>query len=362
MTIPTAPRPSIRRALRPTLLLLPAFFVSILYLNSCSSAPTAEELMQQEMAQASAALGVAISSMDALESGVKTIEKRNIAGHSGLKPSDLWQVQYFRASLRGDAGELVPSKIVRMPLRKPLAGSDLYLCFDSQDALIHLGLSGDQAESEMETLWKGVLSQFEGYRAASTADLLTPSQAHRHWKEVTASTRSRGGSEELYAQKRFMALSRARLGQVFALTGRGEVPSAALLQDWRNQWSGLRTLSVDLGSVIGSSTAAEYDDIVTDAEELLDRAIVAAKAGNAAEVRKLAGGEMSKSACRSCHTMNSPALGGKLRPTLENRLSDFGVVPLFRVDADLWSPSSREQEVQYLAYTVKAGLLLAGAL
>ena len=265
MTIPTAPRPSIRRALRPTLLLLPAFFVSILYLNSCSSAPTAEELMQQEMAQASAALGVAISSMDALESGVKTIEKRNIAGHSGLKPSDLWQVQYFRASLRGDAGELVPSKIVRMPLRKPLAGSDLYLCFDSQDALIHLGLSGDQAESEMETLWKGVLSQFEGYRAASTADLLTPSQAHRHWKEVTASTRSRGGSEELYAQKRFMALSRARLGQVFALTGRGEVPSAALLQDWRNQWSGLRTLSVDLGSVIGSSTAAEYDDIVTDA-------------------------------------------------------------------------------------------------
>lgn len=333
----------------------------LLYLGSCASGPTEEELLQQEMSTASAALGVAISSMEPLDSGLTTLKKRNISGHAGLKQSDLWNVTRFRANLRGDAGELVPSTIVRMPLRKPMTGSSLYLCFNSQQALIHLGLTGENAEAERETLWNGVLSQFEGMRASATADLLTPSQAHRHWQDVTASTRSRGGTEELYAQKRFMALCRARLNQVFTLTGRGEIPSVALLQDWRNQWSELTALGTELSPIIGREAAAEYGLIVEDAQELLDRAIVAAQEGNAAEVRKLAGSEMGKQTCRSCHTMESKALGGKLRPSLEGRLSDFGAVPLFKVEADLWSPSSRKSEVQYLANTVKAGLLMAGA-
>jgi hypothetical protein len=344
-----------------SLLLAATLLCGLFYLSGCASGPTEEELLQQEMGTASAALGVAISSMEPLSSGLKTIEKRNIAGHSGLNQSDLWNVQRYRANLRGDAGELVPSTIVRMPLRKPLIGSHLYMCFDSQSALIHLGVTGERVEQERETLWNGVLSQFEGLRASATGDLLTPSQAHRHWKEMTASTRSRGGAEELYAQKRFMALSRARLSQVFTLTGRGEIPPVALLQDWREQWTTLPALGTELSSIIGRESAAEYDDIIADAVELLDRAIVAAQEGNAAEVRKLAGGEMAKSACRSCHTMASPALGGKLRPALESRMSDFGAVPLFRVNADLWSPASRESEVQYLASTVKAGLLMAGS-
>lgn len=337
-------------------------FLLITVLGGCASGPTAEELALQEMSRASAALGVAISSMEPLDGSWKTIEKRNIAGHAGLKQSDLWNIETFRASLRGDAGELVPSTILRMPLRKPLGNSHLYLCFDSQSALIHLGLSGEKVESERETLWNGVLSQFEGMRASSTSDLLTPSQAHRHWQEMTASTRSRGGAQELYAQKRFMALSRARLNQVFTLTGRGEIPSVALLQDWRQQWAQLPALGMELTSIIGREPAQEYQYIVEDAVELLDRAIVAAQEGNAAEVRMLAGGEMGKTACRSCHTMESPALGDKLRPQLESRLSDFGAVPLFRVDADLWSPESRDAEVQYLANTVKAGLLLTGSM
>ncbi len=360
MTTTAASTPMMKTPLR-ALLCVAALTVGFMQLAGCASGPTAEELALQEQARASAALGVAISSMEPQDSSWKTLEKRNIAGHSGLKQSDLWNIETFRASLRGDAGELVPSTILRMPLRKPLANSHLYLCFDSQSALIHVGLSGEQVESERETLWNGVLSQFEGMRASSTADLLTPSQAYRHWQEVSASTRSRSGPAELYAQKRFMALCRARLNQVFTLTGRGEIPSTALLKDWRDQWSELPALGTELSSIIGREAASEYADIVADAEDLLDRAIVAAQEGDAAKVRLLAGGEMAKSTCRSCHTMDSPALGGKLRPALESRMADFGAVPLFRVDADLWSPQSRDEEVQYLANTVKAALLLAGS-
>ena len=314
------------------------------------------------MVQASQALGVAISSMNPLPNRLSAIAKRNIAGHCGLKQSDLWGVHIFRASLRGDAGELIPSTVVRMELRKPISDAQLYLAFDRQSSLKHLGLLGGGTELERETFWDGLLVQFSGMRASSTSDLMTPGQAHRHWQDANDPTRSRGGAVELFAQKRLMAENRARIGQVLALTGRGEIPSPALLQDWNSHWGQLATLAPELTSIIGKEAAQEYPVIVMEAKRILQRATDAAYAGNASEVRRLAAGEMGKMACKSCHGINSETLGGKLRPTLERRMADFGAPRLFKVGADLWCPTGREAEAQYLAFSVKAGLLLAGAL
>jgi hypothetical protein len=342
--------------------LLPLALFSALMAVSCSSGPTAKELLELDKAEMSGALGLGISSLEVIHPPIKTLVKRNIAGHSGLRQNDLWNLRFFRADLRGPTGDLLPTTVLRMPLRDPLATSALYLAFDAQGAVAAMGASGVAFQKDRTALWSGFLSQFSDAKAAQTADFMTPSKAHMYWKELEQGGAARRVNLALYEQKRLMGENSARLNQVMELTGRGQLPSAGLLRDWSANWQRLEAIGPQFANLVGQKQSEQYQDFVEEARELLERAAIATENGQPSEVRRLVGGELGRDTCNSCHSMKSASLGGKMRPALQNRLAEFGAPSLFRVGRDVWGPPNRSTAAQYLTSTVKAGLLLAGQL
>jgi hypothetical protein len=342
-----------------TMKLAPLALLTALAAASCSSGPTAKELLELDKLEVSAALGLGISSLEAIHPQLKTLVKRNIAGHAGLRQNDLWNIRYFRADLRGSKGELLPATILRLPLRDPFAAAGLYLAFDAQG---RLAASGTSLGKDSSTLWNGFLGQFVGSAAAQTADLMTPGKAHLYWKELQNDPALPNIRLALYQQKRFMGENSVRMEQIMDLTGRGQLPSAAMLRDWAANWQQMQQIAPKLTTIVGQDQVSRYPDFIAEAQDILERAAVATDNGQPSAVRSLISRELGRETCRSCHTMSSGSLGGKMRPSLQNRLTEFGAPPLFRVGRDLWGPPNRTAAAQYLASTVKAGLLLAGQL
>lgn len=344
---------------RPALALL-----ALLTLANCSSGPTEGEILEAEKGSIQVALGLAVAELEPQTLQIGTLARRNIAGHSGLRQSDLWNLEFHAATLRGSSGELIRATLLKMPLSKPWPGAALYLAFDGDGRLVRLGSSGHAAfDQDRDHAWAAFLSQFEGRQAGPPSAFLTSVAAYRHWHELQQqNTPEQGLALALYEQKRLMASNGATLTRVLQATGRGELPSPGLLRDWNQRWQELAGLGASLAPLVGPDPALAYQDIAAEARELLAEAIQASSDGNAAEVRRLAGSEMDKRSCRACHNLSSSSLGGRLRPSLETRLADFGAPDLWRVGQDLWAPTAMHDPAQKLASRVKAGLMVVGEL
>ena len=343
--------PRMRHPILPALLLLlPA---------ACASGPSSAELAEREKAAMSDALGLAVARIEPLELRLKTLVRDNIAGHAGLKKRDLWSMSWEEVELRGQTGELIRARVLRVPLNEPAGPGTAYFAFDREARLVSLGLEAAGLDGDGHAQWPGFLAQFRGRKAATAGELPTPGAAFEITQAAAADPSGRVAT--LYEQQRLMAENSARMAQVLALTGRGEMPSSDLLRDWAARYSALGDLAPRLEPVLGGSVR-DYSKYVRDGEQILSQAAFAASAGQAAEVRRLVGGELNRASCQACHQADSSKLGGPRREALQGRLAELGAPALYRVGHDVWSPSGREDAAQYLASLSKAALLIGGVL
>lgn len=326
---------------------------------ACASGPSAAELVEREKTAMSDALGLAVARIDPLELRLKTLVRDNIAGHAGLQKRQLWGMRWEEVELRGSTGELIRARVLRIPLVEPAGPGTAYFAFDREARLIALGLEAAGLDGDGHAQWPGFLAQFRGRKAATTAELPTPGAAFAITQAAAADP---GGKvATLYEQQRLMAENSARMAQVLALTGRGEMPSSDLLRDWAARYSALEELAPRLEPVLGTSVR-DYARFVHAGEQILSQAAFAASAGQAAEVRRLVGAELNRSSCQACHQADSSKLGGPRREALQSRLAELGAPALYRVGHDVWAPSGREDAAQYLASLSKAALLIGGVL
>jgi mono/diheme cytochrome c family protein len=337
--------------------ILPALI--LLLPTACTSGPSSAELAEAEKAAMSDALGLAVARIDPLELRLKTLVRDNIAGHAGLKKGDLWGMRWEEVELRGRTGELIRARVLSVPLNEPAGPGTMYFAFDREARLVSIGLEAVGLDDDGHAQWPGFLAQFRGRRAVTTGELPTPGAAFEITQAAAADPSGRVAT--LYEQQRLMAENSARMAQVLALTGRGEMPSSDLLREWAARYGALHELSPRLEPVLGSSVrdSAKY---VRAGEEILAQAAFAASAGQASEVRRLVGGELNRASCQACHQAESSKLGGPRREALQDRLAEFGAPALYRVGQDVWSPSGREHAAQYLASLSKAALLIGGVL
>lgn len=320
---------------------LPLFTLSALaLLPACASGPSADELAELEKSQMSAALGVAVASIDPLNLGLKTRVRDNIAGHAALRKRDLWSMQLDAVALRGSAGELVPAQVLRIPLQEPFGPGTAYFAFDREARLYALGLAGEGFANDANGQWPGFLAQFRGRSAATTGELVTPVAAFRIFNEADDTVQA------LYGLQRHCAENEVRRVQAMTLTGRGELPSSNLFRDWSARIPEMQELAGQSAAVLGAQATRDFQRALAEAEPILAQAAFAASSGQAGEVRKLIGGELPL-----------------LRPvTLEVASPGAGAPPLYRVDQDIWSPAGRADRAQYLASLTKAALLIGGVL
>lgn len=320
--------------------LSPITLSALAFLPSCASGPSTDELAEREKSQMSAALGVAVASIDPLDLGLKTRVRDNIAGHAALRKRDLWDMQLSAVTLRGSAGEQVPAQVLRIPLQEPYGPGTAYFAFDREARLYALGLTGEGFANDANGQWPGFLAQFRGRSAATTSELVTPVTAYRIFQEADDTVLA------LYGLQRHCAENEARRIQAITLTGRGELPSSNLFRDWSARIPEMQTLAGQSASVLGPQATRDFQQALAEAEPILAQAAFAASSGQAGEVRKLIGGELPP-----------------LHPaTLDAISPGAGAHPLYRVGQDLWSPAGRADHAQYLASLTKAALLIGGAL
>lgn len=344
--------------MKPALLSIALWFA----VAACSSGPTTAERLEAEKGAAQTALGVAVATLEERPQELPTLVRRNIAGHAALRPSDLWNLQVYAATLRGQKGDLIRATLLKMPLTRPWQGAALYLAFDGDGRLLLSGASGHAIfDQDRDQQWSTFLRQFKGRLAAPPSAFLTSLAAHNHWQEVQqGATPELATARALYEQKRLMVANDAMLTRVTAATGRGELPAPGLLRDWLAMWDQIEALGPQLAPLVGTAEAHQYPDFAAESREILAAATRAAAEGDAATLRRQVGGELGRRSCKSCHQLASSTLGGALRPSLETRLSDFGAPDLWRVNRDLWAPASLGATAQPIASRVKAGLMLMG--
>ena len=317
---------------------------TLLLIPACATGPSADELAEQEKAEMSLALGVSVASIDPLDLGLKTRVRDNIAGHAALRKRDLWSMQLDSVALRGSAGELVPTQVLRIPLQDPHGPGTAYFAFDREARLYALGLAGEGFAHDAHGQWPGFLSQFRGRNAATTGELVTPVAAYRIFNEASEAADGRVAS--VYALMRHCAENDARKTQVMTLTGRGELPSSDLLREWGARIPEMSELASRAQPILGTAETRACQQSLSDAAPILAQAAFAASSGQAGEVRRLIGGELPD-----------------LRPSsLDAAAPAAGAPPLYRVDQDIWSPSGRANRAQYLASLTKAALLIGGVL
>lgn len=313
-------------------------------LPACASGPSADELAEQEKAEMSSALGVSVAQIDPLVLQLKLRVRDNIAGHAALRKRDLWGMQLDEVALRGSTGELIPTRVLRIPLQEPFAPGTAYFAFDREARLYALGLAGDSFATDANGQWPGFLAQFRGRAAAGTGELVTPVAAHRIFE--AASEAADGRVAALYGLRRHCAENEVRSTQVMTLTGRGELPSSDLFREWGARIVAMQELAARAQPALGPAVTRDFLSQLAQAEPILAQAAFAASAGQAGEVRRLIGGELPK-----------------MRPSsLDAAASTAGAPPLYRVGQDIWSPAFREDRAQYLASLTKAALLIGGVL
>ncbi|MCH2101865.1 MAG: hypothetical protein MK209_08085, partial [Planctomycetes bacterium] len=286
-------------------------------LPACASGPSVDELAELEKSQMSAALGVSVASIDPIKLNLKTRVRDNIAGHAALRKRDLWSIQFDAVTLRGSAGELMPTHVLRIPLQDPFGLGTAYFAFDREARLYALGLASEAFVNDANGLWDGFLAQFRGRSAAPTSELVTPIAAHRIFNEANDLARA------LYDLQRQCAENEVRSVQVITLTGRGEIPSSHLFRDWSARIPEMQNLASQAMPALGIQATRDFQRALATAEPILAQAAFAASAGQAGEVRRLIGGEL-------------PALHPV---TLNATAPSAGAPPLYRVDQDIWAPA-----------------------
>lgn len=291
------------------------------------------------------AIGVPVARLEPLDARPKTLVRDNIAGHSALRKRDLWGLEWQAADLRGSTGDLVPTTLLRIPLQDPAAPGDAWYAFDRDGRLYALGLRSEPLARDATAIWPGFLAQFQGRAAATTGELPTPVRAFQITE--AAAEDPTGLTATLYAHRLLVAESAARTAQVMALTGRGEMPSAAMLRDWAARTESLAALAPRFRETLGAELAQQYARHAQAGQEILAQAAFAASSGQAGEVRRLVGGELPRTGAAACD-----ALVG----------SQASAPDLYRVGHDVWAPERREETAQYLASLTKAALLLTGVL
>jgi len=334
-------------------LLLPALLASTL--TSCATGPTAAEVLELKRAEMSQALQMPVGSLDELDPYIKVLTRRNIAGHSALSESDLWNLELYSAGLRGSAGEYLPATVLRIPHRDSAGGGGLYLGFDAQGMLVHNGTSNSRLNSSRDQIWSSFLSQFIGRTAAQTGELMTPGSAHLMFASAGPDVQSH------YAIARALAEHRSRVRRHLAEVDSGQIPSAQDLRASAQAVAEWQLWLPEIEGSLGSGNVRSLLGYAAKAEQILLQGAQAAASQQVAELRLLLDGDLRREQL-ALETVRSQRRFEVEGTTAQTQYTRFGVPILDRVDKDVWSPPGKENEAQTLASMVHAGLLLAGHL
>jgi hypothetical protein len=285
-----------------------------------------------------------------------------MADFVGLDLEVLESLQVYSAQATPKAGRAQPMRVAVLSLAADVASAFLALAVRENGSVASAAVFGSPTFDGDALAWRFYCEQFTrpGKLAAVLDSLETADQL-----EVEDRVAELGAAEKsLYRLRQQMLANGYYSTQVFALTNKGDQPSAALLKNWQSNFQALHDSAEGLSAFLGSEALPAFREAARAGRQHVERA-GQAYAETKAEAAQQALAKINEVSCNRCHSIRSDALGPRqtIYNSLLGKLDSLGArTDLAQVGLDVWAVPGQEELSQKIALRAKAILLVLGAM